>query len=191
MGYRDHLWRMLEPLGVYRGDGFSGAELTALGSGMDQLLETLEEYLRELSVVTAEGEGLKLAEALFSLKPAGGLDSRRENLKTLFSTDHGSFTEAALVETLGALGIPVMLGMGTEPFTTKVTLGTALTKEADPVWIMETLERVLPCHLMVEVVYRYTNSETGETVSGEGSLNTLRTWSRSQWEALLGVNSEA
>ncbi len=39
MGYRDHLWRMLEPLGVYGGEGYSGGELAALGAEMDRLQE--------------------------------------------------------------------------------------------------------------------------------------------------------
>lgn len=191
MGYRDHLWRMLEPLGVYGGEGYSGGELAALGAEMDRLREALDCHLREMPVVTAEGEGLSQAEKLFSLKPAGETDSRRENLRKLYCTDHRAFTKAALTETLGACGIPVTLTMGEEAFAVTVELGNTMTMEGDPVWVMETLERVLPCHLMVEVVYRYTNSETGETVSGEGSLKTLRTWTRSQWEELLGVNSEA
>ena len=190
MGYRDHLWRMLEPLGVYRGDGYSGGELAALGTGMDELREAMERILLEMPVITAEDAGLEMAEGLFSVAASEDTESRRENLKRLFQTDHGAFTEAALTKTLEACGIPVTLALGESPFTATAVLGKMLTMEADPLWIMETLERVLPCHLMVEVVYRYTNSETGETVSGEGSLKTLRTWTRGRWEELLGVNCE-
>lgn len=182
MGYRDHLWRMLEPLGVYRGDGFSGGELAALGEGMDRLREALDRHLRELPVVTAEAEGLEQTESLFSMKPAETLDSRRENLRKLFRTDHRAFTEAALTETLAACGIPVTLAMGEEAFVVTAELGKVLTMEEDPVWIMETLERVLPCHLSVMVCYEYGDGE-----AGQGELKALRTWTRGQWEELLGT----
>lgn len=187
MGYKAHLWRMLEPLGVYRGDGFVGGELAALGAGMDGLQETLTQSLQEMTAVTAEGTGLDLAENLFSMKVAGDTESRRENLKTLHSTDYGSFTETALTDTLAACGIPVALAGMTATFTVAAMLGEPMTMDRDPVWIMETLERVLPCHLAVMVFFTYADADTGETVEEQGELKTLRTWSRSQWEQLLGA----
>lgn len=190
MGYRDHLWRMLEPLGVYGGEGYSGGELAALGAEMDRLREALDCHLREMTVVTAEAAGLSQAEKLFSLKPTGETDSRRENLRKLYCTDHRAFTKAALTETLGACSIPVTLTMGEELFRVTVTLGDVMTLEEDPAWVMETLERVLPCHLMVAVNYSYVDGKTGETVSGQEYLKNLRAWTQSQWEALLGMNSE-
>lgn len=186
MSYRDHLWRMLEPLGIYRGDGFSGGELAALGAGMDRLREAYDRNLRETPVVTAEEAGLEMAESLFSMAVSQDTGSRRENLKTLFQTDHGAFTQSALTETLEACGIPVTLNTGEEAFTATAVLGRVLTMEDDPVWIMETLERVLPCHLMVMISFAYVDSAAAETVSAQEYLKTLRTWTRGQWEELLG-----
>lgn len=186
MSYRDHLWRMLEPLGVYRGDGFSGGELAALGTGMDRLRKTLEEQQKEMLVMTAEGVGLELTEALFPVVSGEETAVRRAILSRMYRTDHGAFTKEALMETLTACGIPVTMGV-TGTFTALVVLDTEMTIQRDPVWVFQTMERVLPCHLLVTVKYEYVEIDTGERKSERLPLKTLRKRTQSQWEQMLGA----
>ena len=71
-GYGDYLRQMLAPLGVYdlRSGTLNGAELFALGAGLDEVDGQLELVEREALTATAEGEGLSRREALFRRRPA-------------------------------------------------------------------------------------------------------------------------
>ena len=70
--YEEYLKALLAPLGVYRldRDSLSGAELYALGKGLDQVSARLETVERECVTATAEDEGLRRREALFLRRPA-------------------------------------------------------------------------------------------------------------------------
>ena len=63
--YEEFLKTLLAPLGVYRldRDSLSGAELYALGRGLDAVAERLERAEREGVTATAEDEGLRRREA--------------------------------------------------------------------------------------------------------------------------------
>ena len=70
--YEEYLRGLLAPLGVYQlnRDSLSGAELYALGRGLDAVSERLENVEREAVTATAEDEGLRRREALFLRRPA-------------------------------------------------------------------------------------------------------------------------
>ena len=87
----------------------------------------MERILLEMPVSTAEDAGLEMAEGLFSVAASEDTESRRENLRKLYCTDHRAFTKAALTETLGACGIPVTLTMGEEAFAVTVALPSLRT----------------------------------------------------------------
>ena len=69
MGYSDHLRRLLRPLGVYdlRPESLSGAELEALGQGLDGVSARMDYVERESALATAQGEGLDRREGPFAL----------------------------------------------------------------------------------------------------------------------------
>ena len=70
--YEEYLRALLAPLGVYRldRDSLSGAELYALGQGLDAVSARLDGVEREGVTATAEDEGLRRREALFLRRPA-------------------------------------------------------------------------------------------------------------------------
>ena len=70
--YEQYLRALLAPLGVYdlRDGTINGAELYALGIGMDAVSQRLETVERESLTATAEDEGLSRREALFARRPA-------------------------------------------------------------------------------------------------------------------------
>ena len=70
--YEEYLRALLAPLGVYDlGEGtINGAELHALGEGLDGISRKLENVERESLTATAEGEGLTRRETLFARRNA-------------------------------------------------------------------------------------------------------------------------
>ena len=61
MGYSDYLRALLRPMDIYdlTPSSLSGAELEALGRGLDDLSQRLDYVERESALATAEGEGLE------------------------------------------------------------------------------------------------------------------------------------
>ena len=88
MGHEEYLLRLLRPLGVYdlRAASVNRGELAAYGSSLDMGLEQLERMEREMTLATAEGEGLDAVEALLPYRPASQTaKERREALAALLS----------------------------------------------------------------------------------------------------------
>ena len=67
--YEVFLRELLEPLGIYdlSEESVSGAEIFALGAGLDTVSQQLERTEREALTATAQEEGLTRREALFAL----------------------------------------------------------------------------------------------------------------------------
>ena len=103
--YEDYLKALLRPLGVYdlRSGTLNGAELSALGAGLDEVDGQLELVEREALTATAEGEGLRRREALFRRRPAASTaEERRAAIAALLRIDGDSLTPAAINDTLRA-----------------------------------------------------------------------------------------
>ena len=100
--YEEYLRALLAPLGVYRldRDSLSGAELYALGRGLDEISARLDRAERESVTATAEDEGLRRREALFARRPAAVPAPRR--LRTGLRPGSGSSG------TLGPSGSPLV-----------------------------------------------------------------------------------
>ena len=66
--YEVFLRELLEPLGIYdlSEESVSGAEIFALGAGLDTVSQQLERTEREALTATAQEEGLTRREALFA-----------------------------------------------------------------------------------------------------------------------------
>lgn len=186
MGYKDHLWRMLQPLGVYSGVGFNGGEMAALGDALDQAEQYMDGLWTEMMVMSAEADGLRGAEALFPLLPAVDTESRREALQTLWQTDNRCFSKSSIVKTLKACGVSGSLAVvGT--FQIMLVFPELLTIWHEPVFMFWAMEQVLPCHLAVTIRISYVDVNTEETVTERLSLSLLRKRTQSQWEQRLGA----
>ena len=77
--YWKYLCRLLEPLGIYdlSEDSVNGAELWALGYGLDAVSAALELEEREALTATAQDEGLDRREQLFARRPAAVTPEQR------------------------------------------------------------------------------------------------------------------
>lgn len=187
MGYETYLWRMLEPLGVYSGGGYSGAELKALGAALDQAETYLTENSREMFPMTAAGDGLTRWKGLYpfhSLPETA--EETRDALKTLSRVDHSAFTAFAVEQTLQSLGLNVGLVEQTPGWVVAVFRGTK-TREDDLCHSIALLERVLPCHLYVECSLTYVAAATGELTIEKQPLDTLRKRTKGDWDSLIAA----
>ena len=106
--YEEYLRALLAPLGVYRldRDSLSGAELYALGQGLDAVSARLDGVEREGVTATAEDEGLRRREALFLRRPAAVTpEERRAAIAALLQIDGDSLTPEAIDRTIRGCGI--------------------------------------------------------------------------------------
>ena len=186
MAYSDYLWRMLDPLGVYSRDGYSGAEVTAVGAALDNAESVINGNFRESFPGIAEEAGLEDAEALFPMLPETETEARQEALCKLFQTDNLSFTLSGIQSTLEGCGIHATVEEGQNQ-TCTVEFQEPMTLEHEPVFTMWILEQILPCHLGVTVSYQYMGPEDEELSSESISLENARARTQAQWEALLGT----
>lgn len=184
--YFDYLWRMLEPLGVYRDSGYNIGALKALGKAMDDVQQKIEQYGAESEPGSASAEGLTLAEGLFPMRPPTGTDNRREALMALFSVDTQWGSMERLRKTLEACGIPVTITESTETFCCQVTIQEKLVIAKDPVFQFQMLACIMPCHMKVTVTVTYYDIRTSTTVSETMALEDLRKRSQGAWEQRLG-----
>ena len=68
MGYADFLRQMLKPMGVYRlNDGYSAAEIEAVGDALDKVSAKLGAYLSGSTYAESGGDYLKMLESLFPI----------------------------------------------------------------------------------------------------------------------------
>lgn len=187
MGYRDYLWRMLQPLGVYTDGGFNGGELAALGAALDQAEQQLSDIWREITVISAERDGLSQAEQLFPMIAGTETEGRREALKKLWQTDNRSFSRSDIMETLEGCGLSVTVGAVGDTFEALVIFQNPLTIWDEPVFLFWLLEQVLPCHMAVTTRFTYVDINSGETVQERRTLEIMRQRTQAQWEQLLGA----
>lgn len=182
MGYRAHLWRMLGQLGVYSQEGYSGGELSALGTGLDQAEAAIAWNAQESLVETAVREGLVEVEKLFPMEPESSVQQRRAALRTLIQTDNRCNSAVEIQETLSACGVQAAVSETGEKMNALVTLPSVLTMADDPIFQFRVIEQVMPCHLNVICLYSYQDRSSGETMQESASLEDLRARSRTQWE---------
>jgi len=155
--YEEYLKTLLAPLGVYRLDreSLSGAELYALGKGLDFVSDRLNMAERESLTATAEGEGLRRREALFLRRPASTtLKERRAAIAALLQIDGDSLTPGAIDRTIQGCGIrakAIEIGTNKVRVVFPETAGVPLEFEQ----IRKIVMDILPCHLEVEFYFRY------------------------------------
>jgi len=151
----------LEPLGVYDLDEgtLNGAELAALGAGLDAVSARVETAEREGLAATAEGEGLARREALFPRRNAAVTpEERRAALAALLQIDGDSLTPSAINRTLQGCGIKAWaqeLGNGKLRVLFPEVAGIPAGFDRIETIVLE----ILPCHLEVEFYFRYMTWE--------------------------------
>ena len=159
--YEEYLKALLAPLGVYRLDreSLSGAELYALGQGMDALAERLEAVERESLTETAEDEGLRRREALFLRRPASTtLNERRAAIAALLQIDGDSLTPEAINRTISGCGIRARaVEAGTNQVRVEFPETAGVPQDFEQ--IEKIILDILPCHLGVEFFFRYLTWE--------------------------------
>ena len=164
MGYCDYLKNLLRPLGVYdlRAGSVNGAELSALGAGLDAVAEQLETAEREALTATAEDEGLDRREALFARRPAAvTAEDRRAAIAALLQIDGDSLTPEAIDRTIRGCGIKARaIEMGDRQLRV-IFPEVAGEPEGFP-QIQKIILDILPCHLGVEFYFRYLTWEECE-----------------------------
>lgn len=159
--YEDYLRALLAPLGVYRldRDSLSGAELFALGRGLDAVSARLDQVEREGLTATAEDEGLRRREALFLRRPAAVTpEERRAAIAALLQIDGDSLTPEAIDRTIRGCGIRAKaIEMGTNQV--RVVFPETAGVPAEFEQIRKIILDILPCHLGVEFYFRFLTWE--------------------------------
>lgn len=159
--YEEYLRRLLAPLGVYRldRDSLSGAEIYALGGGLDAVSDRLDEVEREGVTATAEGEGLRRREALFLRRPAAVTpEERRAAIAALLQIDGDSLTPEAIGRTIRGCGIRAQaIELGTN--RVRVVFPGTVGVPAEFEQIEKIVMDILPCHLGVEFYFRFLTWE--------------------------------
>lgn len=159
--YEEYLRALLAPLGVYRldRDSLSGAELYALGRGLDSVSARLDTVERECVTATAEDEGLRRREALFLRRPASTtLKERRAAIEALFQIDGDSLTPEAINRTISGCGIRARaVEAGTNHVMVEFPDTAGVPQDFD--LIEKIIMDILPCHLDVEFRLRYLTWE--------------------------------
>lgn len=155
--YEQYLRALLAPLGVYDlTDGsISGAELHALGVGLDAVCGQLDITEREGLTATAEDVGLDRREALFARRPAAMTpEERRAAMAALLQIDGDSLTPEAIGRTIRGCGIKARaLEMGDGKL--RVIFPEVAGVPAEFEQIRRIILDILPCHLEVEFYFRY------------------------------------
>lgn len=159
--YEEYLRALLAPLGVYRldRDSLSGAELYALGRGLDEISARLDRAERESVTATAEDEGLRRREALFLRRPASTtLKERRAAIEALLQIDGDSLTPEAINRTISGCGIRARaVEAGTNRVVVEFPDTAGVPQDFDQ--IEKIIMDILPCHLEVEFRLRYLTWE--------------------------------
>lgn len=187
MGYYEHLWRMLGPLGVYAPGGYSGGELRALGTALDRVMTYMERNFREMIPMQAEGEGLERAMDCFPvLDRPETVEEKREALQVLASLRDDGFYAQRLEETLKACGLPVGI-TDTGANGIFVAFREPITRETDISGALRLLRNLLPCRAEIACMVRYVSSATGETVTERKSLEELQSRTKAEWDELIAA----
>ena len=162
--YEGYLRDLLAPLGIYdlTERSVSGAAVCALGTGLDDVSDRLEEIEREALTATAEDEGLDRREALFARRPAAvTAEDRRAAIAALLQIDGDSLTPEAIDRTIRGCGIKARaIEMGDGQLRV-IFPEVAGEPEGFP-QIQKIILDILPCHLGVEFYFRYLTWEECE-----------------------------
>ena len=175
--YEVFLRELLEPLGIYdlSEESVSGAEIFALGAGLDTVSQQLERTEREALTATAQEEGLTRREALFARRPAADTpEERRKAIAALLQIDADSLTPETINLTISGCGTRAGAREG-DTGHLRVIFPDAGGEPPEFAQIRDIVLDILPCHLEVEFYFRYLTWDecergmyTWDSVEAEG-----------------------
>lgn len=154
-GAGQQLRDLLAPLGVYRWEGsFQWGELQSQGEALDAVAAELRHTQREMSLATAEDEGLEAVCALLRRLPdTQDAAALRTALAALLRVGDASFTLAAMNDTLAGCGVCAVAEETDDPLYLVVRFPDYEEEPADFDRLRGIVEDILPCHLFIE--YRF------------------------------------
>lgn len=156
MSHGQYLRDLLEPLGVYRWEGsFQWGELQSAGAALDGVADHLALTRREMSLTTAETEGLTGWQTLLGCRTASRNQADlRLALAALLRIGGDSFTLAAMNDTLRGCGLPAQVTETDDPLQLAVTFPGGSGVPAEVEELKRIVEDILPCH--VQLSYTFT-----------------------------------
>ena len=148
---------LLRPLGVYQlEESFLGTELDCLGGALDQAQEWLEEIQREMSLVTARGDGLERMAELFVSRPVtDDPEQLAASLAALTRIGADSFTLAAVRDTIAGCGLNVVVSEADEPNTVVVRFPEVKGIPDRFERLRTIIEDILPAHVRIQYLFWY------------------------------------
>lgn len=180
MSNADHLKDLLRPLGVYKLEGsFFASELDCLGHALDLMQEQLEQIQREMSLVTASGDGLERMAALFARRPvtddAGQLAA---SLAALTRIGGDSFTLSAINDTIQGCGLNAVVAEGSIPGTVTVRFPNVPGIPAGFESMRAIIEDILPAHLLIQYLFWFQTWEelNARALTWQNIHDTGMTW---------------
>ncbi len=158
-GAAEQLRDLLAPLGVYRWEGsFQWGELVSEGAALDALAAELRHTRREMSLTTAQDEGLENIAALLERPPdTDDPAALRAALAALLRIGGGSFTLAAMNDALAGCGVPAVAEETGDPLHLAVRFPGYDEAPEDFDRLRGIAEGILPCHILAE--YRFGDPE--------------------------------
>ena len=158
-GGAQQLRDLLAPLGVYRWEGsFQWGELRSQGEALDAVAEELRHTQREMSLATAEDEGLDAVRSLLHRPPdTEDPETLRAALAALLRVGGDSFPLAAMNDTLSGCGVPAAVEETGDPLHLVVRFPDCQEEPEDFDRLRGIVEDVLPCHVLIE--YQFGEEE--------------------------------
>ncbi len=156
MNCGEQLRDLLRPLGVYNleHNSLSGAELDALGVGLDGVAAYLDYVEREGALSTAEGEGLSRRESLFAR--TGILYStelRREAIAALLRIGRDCPTLESINNTISGCGVKAVVAETGEANHVRVSFPDVRGRPQGFGQVEEIIRDILPIHLIVDFFF--------------------------------------
>lgn len=156
MNCAEQLRDLLRPLGVYdlEHNSLSGAELDALGAGLDRVGDCLDFVEREGSLYTAVDEGLSRRESLFAR--TGGpfsTELRREAIAALLRIGRDCPTLDNINNTISGCGVKAVVSETGEANHVRVSFPDVRGRPQGFDQVEEIIRDILPVHLAIDFFF--------------------------------------
>lgn len=138
-------------------------ELRAYACVLDKLNEELMTMLNECFIDTAQSYGLSQRELIIGAERTDlSVEKRREMLKLRESICKSSFTVSKIKESLSSFGLTCEV-YEYPPLYTVIVDAVGDYSKPEQAWIRSEVEKIMPAHLHVEVVFGGPSWEKSDT----------------------------
>ncbi|MFI3312419.1 MAG: hypothetical protein R3Y62_00890 [Eubacteriales bacterium] len=158
MSYSDYLRQMLEPIGVYdlTATSFSGAEVEAMGTGLEGFWQDVQVERLESIISTATDNGLTMWEQVFPYRaPVETVEERRAALCGFLTISGDSFTYEDICVCLAACGVTCTLEETDTPGVVDISFDGLVGEPDNYETVQAICETILPSHVLINynIVY--------------------------------------